>query len=160
MSGRLERSDRPNGGRELVVEIMSADVERRLSLEDLHERTKETVRRFHADLSEWPPRLEPYFDGSLACRRKWLRTDDNGQVYEFVLIDCGTYDLFAGVGSRRSLNLGDSRSRNLATDIVLEALSTPSPADPEEPLYGILTTYELDRVWRNNFSAAAVHQHA
>ena len=161
MTGQPKRrSDRPNGGRELVVEIMSADVDRRLSLEDLHERTKETMRRFHTDLDSWPPKLEPYFEGAAACRQRWVRTDDNGQVYDFVLIDCGPFDIFAGVGSRRSLNLGDGRSGNLATDVVLEALSTSSRDDPEEPLYGILTTYELDRVWRNNFSAAAIHQHA
>lgn len=157
-SGRAER--RPNGGRELVVEIMSADCDLRLSLQDLHERTRATVARFGSDMSGWPAELAPFFQGRLSVLRRWLRTDDHGNPYEFILVDCGAFDLFAGVGTRRQLNLADSRSGNLCTEVLLEALGLPSDEDPDEPLYGILTTYELDRIWRLLPPAAMVQQHA
>lgn len=151
---------RPNGGRELVVEIMSADCDLRLSLQDLHERTRVTVERFGADMSAWPPELGPFFDGQSRVSHRWVRPDDHGEIYEFILIDCGSFDLLTGVGTRRQLNLADSRSGNLSTEVILEVLGLPNPDDPDEPLYGILTTFELDRLWRNYLSAACVQQHS
>lgn len=150
---------RRNGGRVLALVFISADLQSRKALQALSDVTKETFRSRNFDISRWPTDIKTLLTG-IAALSRIIRIDAFGEEHVFVRTDCGEFDLLVGVSSRREINVPGVRTGTVATNVLLDVLALPDPADPTRPLYGEVGMEDLSRAWRNKIGAAHLQDHA
>ena len=154
----MNRKQRRNGARLLVVAIESADNKGRTALVALVELTLSTLKNLGVSVADCPSDVLLALSG-VGVKNRWVLFDDYGDEHVFVLCDCGEFDLLLGVSSRRETNLRGQSSENLATNILLQILAIPDPSAPWRPLYGEVMAQDLSRLWRDDVCAAHIQKH-
>ena len=139
--------------------IESADLRNRKSLQALSEVTRETFRSRGFDVSLWPGDVRRLL-GGVGAASLIIRRDNYGDQHEFAVADCGAFDLFVGVSSRRAVNVSGVLTGNLATNVLLEVLDLRDSDNPYFPRYGQVGAEDLSRLWRNWIGAAHIQAHA
>lgn len=153
-----DAQERRNGGRLLGVIIESGDVRSRTALQKLSLLTRETFRSRGHNIDRWPKDARALLAGEGVAKRI-VRFDDEGEPHVFAIADCGAFDLFFAVGSRREINVAKVRTGNLASNVLLDVLATPDPAALWRPLYGELAAENDARIWRLEVPAAHIQAH-
>lgn len=139
-----------------MVVIESADDSGLTALNTLGHMTLDFLVRQRLDVSGWPDDIAELARTG-AGGRLIPTVDSRGQVRHLALMDCGEFDLLAGVASRRELN-AESGTRNVAMNVLL-ALLSPDGEDllPEGP-YGVVFAAKRSRLWRNTAGAALLQE--
>ena len=145
--------ERRNCGRLLGVVIESDDVRSRKGLQALSNLTRETFLKRGLDVAAWPTDVRNVLAG-LGAASRFARIDTNGDEHVFAVADCGDFDLFFGVSTRRGKNVPGVLSGNLATNVLLEVLSERDRSDPTKLRYGQIGTEDFNRLWRTEVGAA------